>query len=83
MAHELAYPWGRGGWRGRLWATTQRGALIELLRAAAAVIVTSEDQQRWLGPAPGSHGGLRRWRRCSPTCPRRAAASSAARARSR
>ncbi|HWX74562.1 MAG TPA: glycosyltransferase family 4 protein, partial [Solirubrobacteraceae bacterium] len=49
FAHETAYPWGRGGWRGTLWAATQRGALVELLRASAAVVVTSEDQRAWLG----------------------------------
>jgi Glycosyl transferases group 1 len=49
VAHELAYPWGRGGWRGRVWAATQRASLIQLLGASAAVLVTADFQEQWLG----------------------------------
>jgi glycosyltransferase involved in cell wall biosynthesis len=42
VLHEYAYPWGRGGWRGALWALTQRAALIETVRASTAVMVTTD-----------------------------------------
>jgi glycosyltransferase involved in cell wall biosynthesis len=56
--HELAYPWGHGGVRGRVWAFSQRVALRELVRACAGVIVTADFRatwvraQRWLAPRP-------------------------------
>jgi glycosyltransferase involved in cell wall biosynthesis len=48
IAHELAYPWGLGGWRGRLWAASQRACVLELMRASAAVVATTDYEQRWL-----------------------------------
>jgi glycosyltransferase involved in cell wall biosynthesis len=48
IMHELAYPWGRSGWRGVLWGVTQRACLIELVRASRAVLVTADFQERWL-----------------------------------
>jgi glycosyltransferase involved in cell wall biosynthesis len=48
FAHELAYPWGRGGWRGLVWGATQRAGLIELIHSSAAVILTADFQQRWV-----------------------------------
>jgi glycosyltransferase involved in cell wall biosynthesis len=58
VAHEFAYPWRLRGWRGDLWALTQRMALIPLMRAAAAVITTADfrtawlDSRRWLPRRP-------------------------------
>lgn len=48
IMHELAYPWSHYGWRGKVWATTQRACLIELVRASAGMLVTADFQQRWL-----------------------------------
>jgi glycosyltransferase involved in cell wall biosynthesis len=48
VLHELAYPWGRGGWHGRAWALTQRAALIEVMRACAAALVTADFRAEWL-----------------------------------
>ncbi len=46
--HELIYPWGRGGWRGSVWAATQRAVLVEVMRASAAVLVTTDFSAEWL-----------------------------------
>jgi glycosyltransferase involved in cell wall biosynthesis len=46
--HELAYPLGHGGLRGRVWATTQRAALREVIGASAAAIVTADFRASWL-----------------------------------
>jgi glycosyltransferase involved in cell wall biosynthesis len=48
VAHELAYPWGRAGVRGRIWAATQRIALIELFWSSQATLVTADFQRDWL-----------------------------------
>jgi glycosyltransferase involved in cell wall biosynthesis len=48
VMHELAYPWGRSGWRGAVWGITQRAYLVELVRASDAVLVTADFQARWL-----------------------------------
>ncbi len=48
VMHELTYPFGREGLRGMLWASTQRVALVEMLRAVDAVVVTTEERRRWL-----------------------------------
>lgn len=48
VMHELTYPFGREGVRGTLWALTQRVALLEMLRAVDAVLVTTEERRRWL-----------------------------------
>lgn len=48
VLHELAYPWMYGGWRGNVWAFTQRAALIDTVRASAAVIVTADFRAQWL-----------------------------------
>jgi glycosyltransferase involved in cell wall biosynthesis len=58
VLHELAYPWKRGGWRGRVWALTQRAALVDVMRAASGVVVTADFQaarlaaRRWLPRRP-------------------------------
>ena len=48
VLHEFAYPWRYGGFRGSVWAVTQRAALIDIMRASAAVVVTAEFRARWL-----------------------------------
>ena len=49
VLHEGAYNWGGRGPREAAWALTQRAALIELFRACAAVVVTSERRADWFG----------------------------------
>jgi glycosyltransferase involved in cell wall biosynthesis len=48
VAHELAYPWGRAGARGRTWAASQRLGLLELLARSSAMLVTADFQHDWL-----------------------------------
>jgi glycosyltransferase involved in cell wall biosynthesis len=60
VLHEYAYPWGRSGARGAVWALTQRAVLIELMRASAAVLVTADFRaeqlasRRWLPRRPAA-----------------------------
>lgn len=55
VLHELAYPWGRRGWAGRVFAITQRAALLPVLAGSSAVVVTTAQRaasvrrRRWLG----------------------------------
>ncbi|HVS84791.1 MAG TPA: glycosyltransferase [Gaiellaceae bacterium] len=46
--HELAYDFGRRGWRGFTHAVSQRAALVPVVRAAAGCLVTTEDRLEWL-----------------------------------
>jgi glycosyltransferase involved in cell wall biosynthesis len=46
--HECAYPWHMGGLRGKLWAVTQRAALIDVMRASRAVVLTTDFRVDWL-----------------------------------
>ncbi|MBI4505948.1 MAG: glycosyltransferase, partial [Chloroflexi bacterium] len=46
--HELAYPWGRGGWRGLVWAAVQRLQLAAVARTASALVVTTGARATWL-----------------------------------
>ena len=48
FAHEFAYPWGRRGWRGTLQALTQRVALVPLVAASRAIVVTTPERVQWL-----------------------------------
>jgi glycosyltransferase involved in cell wall biosynthesis len=48
VLHEFAYPWRRGGLRGKAWALTQRALLIRVMRASAAVVVTADFRAQWL-----------------------------------
>jgi len=48
FAHEYAYPWGRRGWRGGVQAATQRAALLPLVGACAATIVTTAVRAGWV-----------------------------------
>src|SRR5436190_9251279 len=49
LLHEMAYPWRRAGWRGAVWALTQRAALIDVMRSLSAAIVTAGFRADWLG----------------------------------
>lgn len=48
VAHEMAYPWKRRGWRGLIHAVTQRLALLPLVAASTVVVVTTESRRGWL-----------------------------------
>lgn len=54
ILHEYAYPWGRSGARGLVWALSQRAYLRELVRACAALVLTTDFRveqlaaRRWL-----------------------------------
>jgi glycosyltransferase involved in cell wall biosynthesis len=48
MMHELAYPWRYSGWRGDVWALTQRALLIDVMRACRGAIVTADVREQWL-----------------------------------
>jgi glycosyltransferase involved in cell wall biosynthesis len=48
VLHEFAYPWRYGGWRGAVWAVSQRLLLIEVVRACAAMLVTADFRASWL-----------------------------------
>ncbi len=51
MMHELVYPWTHGGWRGKVWAVSQRALLIDVMRASSAAIVTADARAQWLASA--------------------------------
>ena len=46
--HELAYPFGRSGWRGAVHAVSQRLALVPVVRACDAIVVTTEERAAWV-----------------------------------
>jgi glycosyltransferase involved in cell wall biosynthesis len=48
LLHEYAYPWGRGGVRGRVWAISQRALLLDVMRVSSAVVVTTDFRADWL-----------------------------------
>jgi glycosyltransferase involved in cell wall biosynthesis len=48
VLHEFAFPWRLDGLRGKIWAVTQRAALIEVMRASTAVVVTTDFRAEWL-----------------------------------
>jgi glycosyltransferase involved in cell wall biosynthesis len=52
VLHEFAYSWQLGGWRGKLWALSQRAALIDVMRASAGALVTTDFRAEWLGSRP-------------------------------
>jgi glycosyltransferase involved in cell wall biosynthesis len=52
IMHEIAYPWRKGGLKGNVWAATHRAALVEVVRASAAVIVTADFRGEWLSSRP-------------------------------
>jgi glycosyltransferase involved in cell wall biosynthesis len=48
IMHELAFPWGQAGAKGVVWAASQRAALIAVVHASQAVIVTADFRADWL-----------------------------------
>lgn len=60
VMHELVYPWTIGGWRGKVWALSQRALLIDVMQASAAVLATADFRldwlasRRWLPRRPGA-----------------------------
>jgi hypothetical protein len=66
VVHESAYPWSRaGGWQRNVLAAGHRAALLTVVRAADATVLTSRPRERWLIS--------RRWlpprpRACIPVC---------------
>jgi glycosyltransferase involved in cell wall biosynthesis len=48
VLHEFVYPLGYGGWRGWVWALTQRVMLVEVMRGSAAAIATASSRAEWL-----------------------------------
>ena len=48
VLHEYAYPWGRNGWRGALWAASQRLALVPVVATSSGLVVTVEERVEWL-----------------------------------
>lgn len=52
LLHEFVYPWGQRGWRGFAHATSQRAALVAVVRSASRLIVTTADRAVWLRSRP-------------------------------
>jgi glycosyltransferase involved in cell wall biosynthesis len=50
--HELAYPSRRGGWRGAIWASSQRALLLAVMRACSGAIVTEDNRAEWVRTRP-------------------------------
>ncbi|HEX5223859.1 MAG TPA: glycosyltransferase [Solirubrobacteraceae bacterium] len=48
VLHEYAYPWRYGGWRGAVWAISQRAVMPAVMRSLDGAIVTAEQRERWL-----------------------------------
>ena len=48
VMHEFAYPWRYGGWRGAIWAVSQRAVLRSVVASSFALLVTAEIRVRWL-----------------------------------
>jgi glycosyltransferase involved in cell wall biosynthesis len=48
MMHELVYPWMYAGWRGNVWALTQRALLIDIMRSSSGAVVTADSRAEWL-----------------------------------
>jgi glycosyltransferase involved in cell wall biosynthesis len=57
--HEYAYPWHLGGARGKVWAVTQRAALLAVVRHSATIAVSADARADWLA--------TRRWLPRRPT----------------
>ncbi len=52
VLHEFVYPWRHGGWRGKVWALTQRALLIAVMRSSTAVLLTTDFRAEWLAARP-------------------------------
>ena len=52
VLHEYAYAWELGGWRGSIWALTQRVVLVDVIRSSTAVLATADFRAEWLASRP-------------------------------
>jgi hypothetical protein len=52
VMHELVFPWTLGRLPGKAWALSQRAVLLELVRASAAIVVTTDSRAEWLRSRP-------------------------------
>ncbi len=52
VLHEFAYAWFLGGARGKVWALTQRAVLVDVMRACAGALVTTDLRAEWLASRP-------------------------------
>jgi glycosyltransferase involved in cell wall biosynthesis len=50
--HEFAYPWVLGAIRGKVWAATQRLAVIDVMRASTQIVVSADERAGWLRSRP-------------------------------
>lgn len=48
ILHEIVYRWSFGGWRGKVWAATQRVALAHVIHVLDAAVVTADERVGWL-----------------------------------
>jgi glycosyltransferase involved in cell wall biosynthesis len=48
IMHELAFPWGIGGWRGPIWSASHRAVLVGAVRLCSGIVVTTDDRAAWL-----------------------------------
>jgi glycosyltransferase involved in cell wall biosynthesis len=48
ILHEFVFPWNMSGLEGKVWAVSQRMRLIGVIRASAAVVVTTGQRAKWL-----------------------------------
>ncbi len=48
VLHEYAFPWGRKGWQGAVWAASQRLVLPAIVGASSGLVVTVEERAAWL-----------------------------------
>jgi glycosyltransferase involved in cell wall biosynthesis len=48
VLHEYAYPWKKSGWRGLIWAVSQRLFLIPVVWSSRGLIVTVQERSQWL-----------------------------------
>lgn len=48
VLHEFVFPWNMSGLEGKVWAVSQRMRLVGVMRASAAVVVTTGQRAEWL-----------------------------------
>jgi glycosyltransferase involved in cell wall biosynthesis len=46
--HELCYPWGRDGLKGRVWAVVQRMWLVPVVKCSSRLVVSTKARSDWL-----------------------------------
>ena len=52
VVHEAVYPWTIGGPRGKVWALSQRAALVEVVRSSSALLLTADFRADWFASRP-------------------------------